>query len=108
MRNMTRRILGASALGIVFSAAWASSMVNGSAAHGQEKAKQTRWEYRVILANARLKEKSSTVMTEQFNELASEGWEYVGPVAESSETRNIPTGYYLEPNGAFVLFKRLK
>lgn len=105
---MTRRILTVIAAGIFIAVAWAGSMCSQSSAHAQEKEKQPRWEYRVILVNPRLKEKSSTVMTEQFNALASEGWEYVGPVVASSETRNTPTGYYLDPNGAFVLFKRLK
>jgi hypothetical protein len=104
---MTRKTFAA-AVGIAIASAWAGSMSNRSVVRAQEKSNQARWEYRVILAKSQQNERSAATMTEQFNALAAEGWEYVGAVVDSSETRNIPNGYYLDLNGALVLFKRPK
>jgi hypothetical protein len=104
---MTRKTFAA-AVGIAIASAWAGSMSNRSIVVGQEQKNRARWEYRVILAKSQQDERSAALMTEQFNALASDGWEYVGPVADSSETRNVPNGFYLDLNGAFLLFKRQK
>jgi hypothetical protein len=104
---MTRKTFAA-AVGIAIASAWAGSMSNRSIVFGQERKNQARWEYRVFLAKSQQNERSAAMMTEQFNALAADGWEYVAAVADSSETRNIPNGFYLDVNGAFVLFKRPK
>jgi hypothetical protein len=103
---MTGKLIAAVVAGLVLGVAGTSLFVNQPEARGQQKEKQPQWEYKVILASAEAKD-AAKVMTEQYNALAAEGWEYVGPVVDSTHARAL-NGPYSGIGGAFILFKRPK
>jgi hypothetical protein len=87
--------------------------VVGACAAPAPPARSQRLEYKVVFAkvdgvgswqrgqNGKMEEvagpaKSAEAMTKQFNDLAAEGWEYVGPTTSTSR------------EGVLILFKRLK
>ena len=78
-------------------------LLHEPSACGQAEKPKLRWEYRVLLSATAHKKEGAVAMTQEFNALAADGWEYVGPVSESAEN-----GPYLMRPGIFVLFKRPK
>jgi hypothetical protein len=80
----------------------------------QEKDKQPQWEYKVVFSrpgSSRTDDeaaKGEKKLTDAYNALASDGWEYVGPVVDSTVTNGINTDAYAGISGAWVLFKRPK
>jgi hypothetical protein len=70
---------------------------------GQAEQPKARWEYRVVLSNTDHQLKQAEAMSKEFSALGAEGWEYAGPVSESTQN-----GPYLLRQGVFVLFKRPK
>jgi hypothetical protein len=72
----------------------------------REKGGKQRWEYRVVFSTTE-GAGNEKKMTEQYNALAAEGWEYVGPVVDSTHAKS-PNGNYAGIGGAYVVFKRAK
>jgi hypothetical protein len=103
---MTGKLIAVVAGGLLLGVAGTFLFVNQPQARGQQKEKQPLWEYKVIFSSAEAKD-AAKVMTEQYNTLAAEGWEYVGPVVESTHARAL-NGPYSGIGGAFILFKRPK
>ncbi len=80
-------------------------------AQGQEKAKNAQWEFKVVFSTSGPFDNDTrgaeNAMTNQYNTLAAEGWEYVGPVVDKNTRAQGPPHNTLT-DGAFVLFKRQK
>jgi hypothetical protein len=106
---MTGKLITAVAFGLLLGVAGTSLVVRQPEARGQEperKQPKQQWEYKVLFSSAEVKD-PARAMTEQYNLLAAEGWEYVGPVVERTHSGG-PTGGYTGIGGAYVLFKRSK
>jgi hypothetical protein len=106
---MNGKLLAGVALGVVLGLAVSSwgwpSRAEGQAAQvrGPDLHRQ-QWEYKVILSWTQGGDPNGIAgaMTTDYNRLAKDGWEYVGPVgAEQGPVAAHPTG-------VFVLFKRPK
>ena len=103
---MTGKLIVALVAGLVLGVAGTSLVVNQTEARGQGKEKKQQWEYKVILASSEGKD-APKAMTDKYNALAADGWEYVGPVVNSTHARAL-NGPYSGISGAFVVFKRPK
>jgi hypothetical protein len=85
-------------------------------AQAQEKPKKQQWEYKVVYCalsgeKGLLPDKDAAkTLTEQYNTLAADRWEYVGPVVEQTYpvARGVAGAAYQGIAGTFVLFKRSK
>jgi len=69
--------------------------------------KLPQWEYKVVYSGtSALDAQNAEALTKQFGKLATDGWEYVGPIVDRTfANRN---GYYAGNAGVLVLFKRAK
>ncbi|QEH32427.1 hypothetical protein OJF2_08980 [Aquisphaera giovannonii] len=99
-----RRNLGVAILGVLLGGAGAAALVHQPSAQGQPAVPRPGIEYRVELVDVGHHGSSAGRMTEALNARAAEGWEYVGPVADSS--MDGPT--YIRRPGVFLLFRRPK
>src|SRR5262245_14308503 len=103
---MTSKLIAAVAVGLVLGYVSAVMPWGQPASLAQEKDRKQRWEYRVVFSYTEGKEKAKK-MTEDYNALAAEGWEYVGPVVDSTHNRALNANYS-GIGGAYVIFKRSK
>jgi hypothetical protein len=74
------------------------------AAVAQAPEKGPKWEYKVVVFSARDDVKEVKGMTADLNDLAADGWEYVGPVAGEFKT----FGNGDQRATGFVAFRRPK
>jgi hypothetical protein len=81
---MKAKLLTSLAVGMLFGCAISQVTMQAQAfAQAKAKARQQQWEYKVVYCNAVGRtEPLALEMTLQFNKLAANGWEYVGPVVE--------------------------
>jgi hypothetical protein len=72
-------------------------------AHAQAAAGRQRWEYKVLYCPSQLPndQANEDKLGQLFNDLAKDGWEYAGPVAD----RTFQPGQVV---GGYVAFKRPK
>jgi hypothetical protein len=106
---MTGKLITAVAAGLFLGIAGTAVVVRQPEARGQEPERgrpKQQWEYKVIFSSTEAQD-PARAMTEQYNLLAAEGWEYVGPVVEKTHARS-PNGNYAGVSGAYVLFRRPK
>ena len=117
---MNSKLAAGLAIGLAIGFAGALVVTSQPEARGQEKQKQ-QWEYKVVAcsldgAKGRLPDADAAkALTEQYNTLAADGWEYVGPVVEKTVAASphvigggTPPASYVGISGTFVLFKRPK
>jgi hypothetical protein len=121
---MNGKLEVALAIGLTLGFAGAILVKRQPEAQGQEKPKKQQWEYKVVACSlygdkGLLPDKDATqALTEQYNSLAADGWEYVGPVVEKTfpagpqaarvVVAGAPPPAYQGISGTFVLFKRPK
>jgi hypothetical protein len=101
---MRGRHLVAVAVGLALGVAGTAVVVRQPPAQAQ--ARRAAWEYQVVFAPSDNEQASAKAMTDEFGRLAADGWEYVGPAAEASQSG--PAGQYRGARGAFLVFKRPK
>ncbi len=102
---MKGRCLAAVLAGVVLGAGAATLALRQPEARAQEKERRAGWEYQVVFSRAR-DAADTKAMTEQYNALAKDGWEYVGPVVGRTQVEG-PAGA-AGIAGAYVLFRRPK
>jgi hypothetical protein len=98
-----RRSVGFVVVSVALGVTVAVALLYQPPAWGQGQRPKTQWEYRVVLSATKHEKQQADAMTRDFNALAADGWEYVGPVSESTEN-----GLYLLRQGVFTLFRRPK
>lgn len=103
---MTSRLLAAVVVGLALGYAGAVMHWGQPATFAAEKDRKQRWEYRVVFSSTEGRENEKKI-TDQYNALAAEGWEYVGPVVDSTHNRAL-NAHYSGIGGAYVVFKRSK
>ena len=103
---MTGKLIAVAVVGLVLGYVGAVMPRGQSASLAQEKGRKQQWEYRVVFCSTEGKQNEKK-MTEQYNALAAEGWEYVGPVVDSTHNRAL-NAHYSGIGGAYVVFKRSK
>jgi hypothetical protein len=107
----------AMAIGLTLGFAASICITRQPEAQGQEKPKKQQWEYKVVSCSlygnkGLLPDRDAAkALTEQYNTLAADGWEYVGPVVEKtlpavSVGASISPQSYQGISGTFVLFRR--
>ena len=99
---MRGKYVTALAVGLVLGVVGTAVVVWQPPAQAQDR--RAGWEYQVVFAPADNEQASAKAMTEQFARLAADGWEYVGPAAEA--TQSGPAGQYRGVRGVFLVFKR--
>jgi hypothetical protein len=106
---MNGKCIAALVVGIALGVAASSSgLVPGAAGQVQVRGPNLQqWEYKVVFSSiAGTGEKDSERFTNEFDRLAADRWEYVGPVLDRTSTGL--NGAYSGINGVYVLFKRPK
>src|SRR5262249_32897147 len=103
---MTGKLIAAVVVGLVLGYVGAVMPWGQSASLAQEKDRKQRWEDRVVFCSTEGKQNEKK-RTEQSTALAAEGWEYVGPVVDSTHNRAL-NAHYSGIGGAYVVFKRSK
>jgi hypothetical protein len=103
--TMNGKWLAGVALGVVIGLAAATvgwhARADGQAVQVQRPARQ-HWEYQVLWSQTS-GTASAGPMTAEYNGLAKDGWEYVGPIVHTTYGQTVAyTG------GVYVLFKRSK
>ena len=84
---MSTRLLSAALLGVAVGATAVTLNPLHSAPAPAPEPRPQRWEYKVVLVSGRptpgaAGEDAMTQLTDQFNALAKDGWEYAGPVVQ--------------------------
>jgi hypothetical protein len=92
----------AAVVGLLLGAAATAVALRQPEAQAQEATKGPAWEYKVVYSSASQAE-AAKALTEQYNALAGDGWEYVGPVVERTAIKGPGL---VGVDGTFVLFKR--
>src|SRR5262245_29182686 len=102
---MSGQWLAAVLAGVVLGTGATALALRQSEAQAQEKERRAPWEYQVVFSRAR-EQADAKAMTEQYDVLAKDGWEYVGPVVDRTQVEG-PAGA-AGIAGAYVLFRRPK
>jgi hypothetical protein len=101
---MRVRLFAAVIIGLILGGLGTSAL--STRAQGQAKEKARQWEYKVIFSTTGGND-SAAEMTEKYNKLAEDRWEYVGPIVESTTARN-PSMTYAGITGIYIMFRRIK
>jgi hypothetical protein len=103
---MKAKLLASLVVGMVIGCAISQVALQTQAyAQAKANARPLQWEYKVVYCNAIGRTEALAVeMTLQFNRLAANGWDYVGPVVEW--TLDDMRGSYRGVGGQYILFRR--
>lgn len=86
----------------------ATIMFRPPGTQAQQPAKRQQWEYKVVFTSAQDSDGAQD-LTNQYNALAAEGWEFVGPIVDKTERNGSGSNvHYVGIRGAFTLFRRQK
>jgi hypothetical protein len=103
MNIMQRNLIAGAVLGLLLGLAIPWLLLRPEA-QAQQPDKVQKWEYKVVSFRGANDAKIIERSTQRLNELAEEGWEYVGPVSNYSKTYG---GGDVESFG-YVAFRRPK
>ena len=100
---MKRTVIAAAVIAL-FSGLAIAHLVSHPEARAQQQQKGQKWEYRVVIFLGSTKAEAIKSETKKLNDLANEGWEYVGPLSSYSRTY----GSGESESYGFVAFRRPK